>query len=428
MNKIFAVILCIATLLCSAAFALSVSATSVEELPVATVKADEVTIITAVDHAKTNFTDAHRILPFLDKPAYNQVYSNPEAPGYTEPLYLEYKINVESAGTYELSVGVSWPMPHTQISYTIDGGEVIEIKNEYFSNGTFDCVAATNPITVDFTAGEHTVRTTVMENTVGSIYSLNVVPAGKGLAPAFPFTTRVGQTMNSEKVDVVLDYGYRAIVMDSFKGFGFKLLTSRPNAFCTISIYEWDTNYNKTVAGEPIASESFKSIKNGQYYGLSFEESLPAGEYLFLIHDAKELANCLFVESVIDGAEGLGLTYIGTVEDCDMPSVIIDFTEHSSYDPVDFFGFCDEQIEDDLVEDDTTTVAEETTAPTVETTAVAAEETTATVEADTTASNAVETTADTASSGGCGSVVGSVSVMALVTLLGAAVALKKKDE
>ena len=111
-----------------------------------------------------------------------------------------------------------------------------------------------------------------------------------------------------------------------------------------------------------------------------------------------------------------------------MPSVIIDFTEHRSYDPVDFFGFCDEQIEDDFVEDDTTTVAEETTAPMVETTAAAAEETTATVEADTTASNAVETTTDTASSGGCGSVVGSVSVMAIVTLLGAAVALKKKDE
>ena len=85
-----------------------------------------------------------------------------------------------------------------------------------------------------------------------------------------------------------------------------------------------------------------------------------------------------------------------------------------------------------VVETTEAPTAAETTAPAVPETTVLSTEAETTVP-ETTAAPAEETTAAPAAtpaaekSGGCGSVVGSVSVMAIVTLLGAAVALKKKD-
>ncbi len=78
-----------------------------------------------------------------------------------------------------------------------------------------------------------------------------------------------------------------------FSGMRFLVATyQRDDIEATYSVYEWKDTYDDTVAEKPKASERIKLTDNTMQ-GINFDK-LPAGEYLFLIHDASDslAVNC----------------------------------------------------------------------------------------------------------------------------------------
>jgi hypothetical protein len=66
---------------------------------------------------------------------------------------------------------------------------------------------------------------------------------------------------------------------------------SRPNGgFLTVSLYAFDTNYEKSIAGKPIAETVFEEFDDNAWLGLDFPETDPLkpGEYVFMLHDGIE--------------------------------------------------------------------------------------------------------------------------------------------
>ncbi|MBQ5762339.1 MAG: hypothetical protein IIW02_05970 [Clostridia bacterium] len=55
-----------------------------------------------------------------------------------------------------------------------------------------------------------------------------------------------------------------------------------------VELYAFDTDYNKTIAGDPIATNMFENFDDNDFIGFSFEESDPlkAGEYVIRLLDA----------------------------------------------------------------------------------------------------------------------------------------------
>jgi len=60
------------------------------------------------------------------------------------------------------------------------------------------------------------------------------------------------------------------------------------NGFARFSLYKFDTNYEKTVSADPVASVSLEEFDDNAVVGLEFTEdnAPPAGEYIFVIDEA----------------------------------------------------------------------------------------------------------------------------------------------
>ena len=51
----------------------------------------------------------------------------------------------------------------------------------------------------------------------------------------------------------------------------------------TIKVFNWNTDYATSVAGEAVASVTITGYPNGGWYMITFEQALPAGEYVIEI-------------------------------------------------------------------------------------------------------------------------------------------------
>ncbi len=78
--------------------------------------------------------------------------------------------------------------------------------------------------------------------------------------------------------------GQRIKTSTPIHSFSFDFWEFTPPVEATVSIFSWKGNYENTVSSEAVIS--FKRDKGGKQE-FKLEESLPAGEYLFLIHDTK---------------------------------------------------------------------------------------------------------------------------------------------
>ncbi len=58
----------------------------------------------------------------------------------------------------------------------------------------------------------------------------------------------------------------------------------------TVNLYAFDTDYDTSLSGEPIASHVFENFADNAYLELTFPENspLPAGEYLYVMYDAND--------------------------------------------------------------------------------------------------------------------------------------------
>ncbi len=133
---------------------------------------------------------------------------------------------------------------------------------------------------------------------------------------------RVGQSLS-----------YRAIVNGAFDGFAFCMPTwTRPDSVCTVSLYKWDTDFNKTVAGTPIASKVFDPMTDGAKHWVDFDAQ-PAGEYLFHVSDPKGEVG---IWTNISPSGSKGFFYENGLEGRGEPDLLIRLTE----DVAEPFGDC----------------------------------------------------------------------------------------
>lgn len=56
----------------------------------------------------------------------------------------------------------------------------------------------------------------------------------------------------------------------------------------TFTLYKWNTNYATTVAGNPIAQQTFVNFIDGSYLELSFNSPLPVGTYVWELSNATQ--------------------------------------------------------------------------------------------------------------------------------------------
>jgi hypothetical protein len=77
----------------------------------------------------------------------------------------------------------------------------------------------------------------------------------------------------------------RVKVNAPFSGFAFTVCTWT-NANCTgyLSVYEWKGSYDATIDAEPLHSKFFEPFIDNGIHWVEFDP-LPAGEYLFRLHD-----------------------------------------------------------------------------------------------------------------------------------------------
>ena len=89
---------------------------------------------------------------------------------------------------------------------------------------------------------------------------------------------------NRGPVSVGNDYGIRLGFGGAFTEVGVSMPTwSTNDSACTLSLYAWDTNYETTIAADPIVSQRFDPLRDNARNTLAFDP-LPAGEYFLRIH------------------------------------------------------------------------------------------------------------------------------------------------
>lgn len=70
----------------------------------------------------------------------------------------------------------------------------------------------------------------------------------------------------------------------------------------TFKLYKWNTDYATTIAGEPIATETFPDYVDNSILVMEVEDGIaPAGEYLFTASDGKSSAGMWADNGVYDG-------------------------------------------------------------------------------------------------------------------------------
>ena len=90
------------------------------------------------------------------------------------------------------------------------------------------------------------------------------------------------------------ELGQRVKVTEEFYAFGFNMPTwNTSDGAATLSVFKWDRDYDRTVAAEPLYSREFNRLLDNAFNNVRFKDTpLPAGEYLFLIHNAEGTVGC----------------------------------------------------------------------------------------------------------------------------------------
>ncbi|MBQ7378181.1 MAG: hypothetical protein IJW70_00710 [Clostridia bacterium] len=97
------------------------------------------------------------------------------------------------------------------------------------------------------------------------------------------------------------DYGIRIGFNGAFTALSVSIPTwSTSDSSATLSLYVWDTNYDTTIAAEPVASKDFIPLKDNAYNQLSFDEQ-PAGEYFLRIHNVQGQVGVWVMDCKVSG-------------------------------------------------------------------------------------------------------------------------------
>ena len=113
-----------------------------------------------------------------------------------------------------------------------------------------------------------------------------------------PYTSGKNKTPGSMSVSC----GMRLNVNKPFTGVEFNLATyTATDMEADISVYAWKDTYSATVAAQPLATQRLL-LRDNAMQGISFDK-LPAGDYLFLVHNASK-PPAVYVYAEVTGFEG----------------------------------------------------------------------------------------------------------------------------
>lgn len=199
--------------------------------------------------------------------------------------WFEFKIHAETAGDYHFCFSFGWVEATGTYSVSVDGGEPIRLQNTVKGVNWRDWTDSSEA-QVSLAAGEHTVRVT-MGCDGPNLYSMKIAPVGVALSQG---ATNVRTTLCDESTSRGAEQiGQNAAVQfNSTVPFAGMSLTSASwnNNIGSIrmSLFKWDTSYDKTLGGTPIASEDFVDFADNLTLKFLFDE-VAAGEYLLYMEN-----------------------------------------------------------------------------------------------------------------------------------------------
>lgn len=422
MKRLLALLLCVITIVIGLPFSASAAKEAYPEKAV-DVAAEGMTTINAVEHALwyENHLEADQHKGDMHVEDYKdggQIIKDMRIGDS-----VTYRINIQKAGTYYLSVFFIWGW-NTLLTFSIDDGDPIEMHVGAFVD--WDTASKDGMLEHRFTKGEHTVKIThALEGSGCHFYALNLAYA--------PSSSLTPLSVEDDGL------GFRAKINADFSSFSCKFAAGRDAySSCRFTLYKWDETFEKTVKGKACASKTIRGVADGNVITVDVGKQ-EAGEYLFVFYAGKRCGVWVDISPI----EPHGFLYVDGEEH--VAELDIKINTVGEVDG-ELFGKCEPQPIESASENTTeiapettspettapeTTATETTGAPVADTTAAPAEESTAAPAADTTAAagtKAPEATTEAETSGGCGSVVASVSAIALVAVASAAaVALKKKE-
>ena len=144
----------------------------------------------------------------------------------------------------------------------------------------------------------------------GGTYEVNAYPReGEGSAISVPLGTK---------------YGVRLGLNAPFCGVSVRLSTyHKTDTVATVFVYKWNTDYDETVSGEPVASHTFDTVKDNLKHSFTFDTQ-PAGEYLIVArNDNSQLALWEWSSNTI----GKGFVYADGIEKAADINLTVKFTE-----------------------------------------------------------------------------------------------------
>lgn len=199
--------------------------------------------------------------------------------------WFEFKINVEKAGDYHFCFSFGWVEATGTYSVSVDGSEPIRLQNTVKGLGWRDWVDSSEA-QVSLTAGEHIFRVT-MGCDGPNLYSMKIAPVGVALSQG---ATNIRATLCDESSTRSAEHIEQssAIQFNSTVPFAGMSLTSASwnNNIGSIrmSLFKWDTSYDKTLNGTPVASEEFVDFADNLTLKFLFDE-VAAGEYLLYMEN-----------------------------------------------------------------------------------------------------------------------------------------------
>ena len=199
--------------------------------------------------------------------------------------WFEFKLDVAKAGDYHFCFSFGWVEPTGTYSVSVDGGEPIKLQNTVKGINWRDWTDSSEA-QVSLTAGEHTVRVT-MGCDGPNLYSMKIAPVGVALSQG---ATNIRATLCDESTSRGAEQigQNSAVQFNSTVPFAGMSLTSASwnNNIGSIrmSLFKWDTSYDKTLGGTPIASEDFVDFADNLTLKFLFDE-VAAGEYLLYMEN-----------------------------------------------------------------------------------------------------------------------------------------------
>lgn len=199
--------------------------------------------------------------------------------------WFEFGINVETAGDYHFCFSFGWVEPTGTYAVSVDGGEPIRLQNTVKGVNWRDWMDSSEA-QVTLTKGEHTVRVT-MGCDGPNLYAMKIAPVGVPL-------TAGGRNQSAALCDETTARGAQqidksaALQFNSTVPFAGITLTSASwnNNIGSIrmSLYKWNTSYDKTLSGTPVATEDFVDFADNLTLKFHFDE-VEAGEYLLYMEN-----------------------------------------------------------------------------------------------------------------------------------------------